>query len=101
MGSAQDEYVMTVYTGRRRYDDVRFKIAGEATLSLGEQKIEAVLLRGQWENRRFDFWLAPEWNNLPVRMNIVVPDKGSFDLWAQELSIDGKTVLEWNPPQPD
>jgi hypothetical protein len=99
MGGAQDEYVMTVYTGRRRYENVNFKIAGEATLSLGEQKIDAILLRGQWENRRFDFWLAPEWNNLPVRMNIVVPDRGSFDLWAQDLSIDGKTVLEWTPPQ--
>lgn len=99
MGGAQDEYVMTVYTGRRRYENVNFKIAGEATLSFGEQKVDAILLRGQWENRRFDFWLAPEWNNLPVRMNIVVPDRGSFDLWAQDLSIDGKTVLEWTPPQ--
>lgn len=99
MGSAQEEYVMTVYTGRRRYENVHFKIAGEATLSFGEQKIDAVLLRGQWENRRFDFWLAPEWNNLPIRMNIVVPDRGSFDLWAQDLTIDGKTVLEWTPPQ--
>jgi hypothetical protein len=101
LGSAQDEYVMTIYTGRRRYEDVKFSIAGESTLTFGGKDVDVILLRGQWKDRHFDFWLAPEWNNLPVRINVVVPDRISGDLWVQDLTIDGKTVLEWNPPKND
>lgn len=101
MGSAQDEYVLNIYTGRRRYEAVKFKVAGEAKLMFGTQEVEVILLRGHWQDRRFDFWLAPQWNNLPVRINVVVPDKASGDLWVQDVTIDGKKVLEWNPPQQD
>lgn len=99
MGSAQDEYTLTIYTGRRRYEDVKFKVAGEASLTFGSQEVDVILLRGYWQDRRFDFWLAPQWNNLPVRINVVVPDRVSGDLWAQDITIDGKQVLQWNPPQ--
>lgn len=96
-GADENESKMSVYTGRRGYKDVQFKVAGESTLSLSDQDVEAVLLRGRWEDRRFEFWLAPQWHNIPVRMNVVVPEYGSFEFNAQDITLDGKTVLKWAP----
>lgn len=93
---------MSLYTGRKRYPDIRFEPAGEATLTIGRQQVDAVLVRGQWEDRKVDFWLAPQWNNLPVRMTVNIPKEGSFDIWANVIMLDGQLVLEGpKPGQPD
>ena len=98
-GADLQQSLMSVYSGRRRYEDVKFGVAGEATLELSNKPIEAVLVRGAWKDRRFEFWLAPQWNNILVRIDVVVPEYGSFDFWAEEISLDGKKVLEWIPPE--
>ncbi|MBE9610554.1 DUF3108 domain-containing protein [Chitinilyticum piscinae] len=89
---------MSLYTGRKRYPDIHFEPAGEATLTIGRQHIDAVLLRGRWQDRRVDFWLAPQWNNLPVRMTVDIPKEGSFDLWANIIELDGQRVLDGPRP---
>ncbi|MGL6040499.1 MAG: hypothetical protein ACRC01_04785, partial [Deefgea sp.] len=59
----------------------------------------AVLMRAKWDDRQVDFWLAPEWNNLPVKMSINLgKDSGSFEVLAKEVTLDGRKVLEWISP---
>lgn len=100
-GADLQQSLISVYSGRRRYEDVKFGVAGESTLELSNQKIDAVLVRGGWKDRRFEFWLAPQWNNIPVRIDIFVPEYGSLDFWAEEIALDGKTVMKWTQAPPD
>ncbi|MBY0444913.1 MAG: hypothetical protein K2Q15_06865, partial [Burkholderiales bacterium] len=78
------------------YKDVPFEISGQASMRLGDKQIEAILLRGRFEDRTFDFWLAPQWHNMPVRMTLSLGSEGSFDIWANDIKINGEMVLE--PP---
>lgn len=50
-----------MFSGRRKYEDVRLKVVGEAKLRLGGKEVDALLLRGVWDDRQVDFWLAPDW----------------------------------------
>ena len=69
-------------------------------LRLGEREVDALLLRGDWKDRRIDFWLAPEWHNIPVRMTIALGREDlTLDIWANEIVLDGRRVLEWVKPQ--
>ena len=73
-------------------------VAGQAKLRLGQKEVDAVLVRGQWDERKVDFWLAPEWNNIPVRMTMALGRDLSLDIWANEVTIEGRKVLEWVKP---
>ncbi|MBM5573522.1 DUF3108 domain-containing protein [Deefgea sp. CFH1-16] len=99
MGSRQASYGMSLFSGKKRYPDVVFELKGEATLTLGTTKVDAVLMRAQWSDRQVDFWLAPEWNNLPVKMSVNLGKDGSFEILAKEVTLDGRKVLEWISPQ--
>jgi hypothetical protein len=93
-GSRMKDFTFTVASGRKVYKDVPFEISGQASLRLGEKQIEAILLRGRFEDRTFDFWLAPQWHNMPVRMTLSLGSEGSFDIWANDIKINGEMVLE-------
>ncbi|MEJ2791939.1 DUF3108 domain-containing protein [Iodobacter sp. LRB] len=95
-GSRMKDFTFTVASGRKIYKDVPFEISGQASLRLGDRQIEAILLRGRFEDRTFDFWLAPQWHNMPVRMTLSLGSEGSFDIWANDIKINGEMVLE--PP---
>lgn len=95
-GSRMKDFTFTVASGRKIYKDVPFEISGQASLRLGDKQIEAILLRGRFEDRTFDFWLAPQWHNMPVRMTLSLGSEGSFDIWANDIKINGEMVLE--PP---
>ncbi|WP_148717186.1 DUF3108 domain-containing protein [Chitinolyticbacter meiyuanensis] len=83
-----------LFNGRKRYPDVHFTIAGESTLHVGDQQVDVLLLRGRYEDREFDFWLAPKWHNLPVRMQAKMgKDGSSYDIWAGSMTIEGEQVL--------
>lgn len=98
MGGSQAKYEMALFSGRKRYPDVQFELKGEAKLKIGEQEITALLMSSRTGDRQVDFWLAPDWNNLPVRMVINFGKDGSYDLSAYNVSLDGKKVLEWVNP---
>jgi len=100
MGSKHPSYEMALFSGKKRYPNVVFELKGEATLTLGTTKVDAVLMRAKWDDRQVDFWLAPEWNNLPVKISINLgKDGNSFEVLAKEVSLDGKKVLEWIAPR--
>ncbi|MGL4602580.1 MAG: DUF3108 domain-containing protein [Iodobacter sp.] len=93
-GAKMKDFTFTVASGRKIYKDVPFEIRGEARLRLGDREVDAILLRGQFEDRTFDFWLAPQWHNMPVRMTLSLGSEGSFDIWANDIKINGEMVLE-------
>lgn len=100
MGSKHPSYEMALFSGRKRYPNAVFELKGEATLTLGTTKVDAVLMRAKWDDRQVDFWLAPQWNNLPVKMSINLgKDGGSFEVLAKEVVLDGQKVLEWIAPR--
>lgn len=100
MGSKHPSYEMSLFSGKKRYPNVVFELKGEATLTLGTTKVDAVLMRAKWSDRQVDFWLAPEWNNLPVKISINLgKDGNSFEVLAKEVTLDGKKVLEWIAPR--
>ncbi|UXY15260.1 DUF3108 domain-containing protein [Chitiniphilus purpureus] len=97
-GNRLDRPTFSLFTGRKHYPDVRFSIRGQSTLRLGEQQVEVLLLRGTYEDRVFDFWLAPQWHNMPVRMQATLgKDGGSYDIWASSIELEGKPVLRPGP----
>ncbi|WP_028452261.1 DUF3108 domain-containing protein [Chitinilyticum aquatile] len=85
---------MTLLTGRKRYPGAVFVAQEKSTLRLGSKDVEVLLLHGELADRTVDYWLAPQWHNLPVRMTVNLPGDGSFDLWASEIRLDGRTVLQ-------
>ncbi len=95
-GSRLKDFTFSLASGRKFYQDVPFEIRGQATLRLGGKPVDAVVLHGTYEDRVFDFWLAPQWSNLPVRMVIVLGKDAPIDVVATEVTIEGTTVLE--PP---
>jgi len=69
-----------------------FELKGEAKLILSGQSVNTIVLYGVNKQRRFSFYLAPDWHNLPVR--ITFDDDGKVtDLVAHALEMDGKVVL--------
>lgn len=98
MGGSQPKYEMAMFSGRKRYPDVKFELKGEASLKIGGKEIPALLMASRSGERQVDFWLAPDWHNLPVRMVINFGKDGSYDLSAYNITLDGKKVLEWVNP---
>ncbi|MFC4160028.1 DUF3108 domain-containing protein [Chitinimonas lacunae] len=91
-GSALPTFTLQIVTGRNSYQ-VPFELKGEAELLLSGRRISTLVLAGQHDKRRFQFYLAPDWHNLPVRIAF---DDGtrSVDLTAVAISLDGRPVLE-------
>ncbi|WP_410498567.1 DUF3108 domain-containing protein [Chitinibacter sp. S2-10] len=98
MGGSQPRYEMSMFSGRKRYPEVQFELKGEAQIRVGGKEITALLMSSRAGDRQVDFWLAPDWNNVPVRMVLNLGKDGSYDLSAYNLSLDDKKVLEWVDP---
>ncbi|SMC26900.1 Protein of unknown function [Andreprevotia lacus DSM 23236] len=97
-GSKMKNFTFSMVSGRKLYRDVKFELRGEGTLTLGDKRIDAILLRGEFEDRVFEFWLAPEWNNMPVRIHLTLGKENTFNIWASQITINGETVL-YSPNQ--
>ncbi len=97
IGGNGAEHNFSIFSGRRKYANASLHLAGEAKLRLGQKEVTALLLRGEWDDRRAEFWLAPEWNNIPVRITFTMKEL-ELDIWANEITIEGKKVLEWVKP---
>lgn len=96
-GSRMKNFTMDLSNGAKLYKAVAFEMLGETTLRIAGQSVEAIKMHGAYEDRALDFWLAPQWSNLPVRMVFKMGDK-SYDVIANEISIDGRSIVE--PPMP-
>ncbi|MBB5193059.1 hypothetical protein HNQ50_003813 [Silvimonas terrae] len=96
-GASLPSFTFSLASGRKVYANVAFQVMGEKTLRLSGKDVDAILLRGTFEDRVFDFWLAPQWHNLPVRMILNV-GKDTYDVYASDLDVDGQTLLESPPP---
>lgn len=90
-GDRLPSFTMQVVSGRNSYK-LPFELKGEARLFLSGDYVNTLVLKGVNKQRRFSFYLAPDWHNLPVRMTF--DDDGKVtDLIAVTMEIDGKTVL--------
>ena len=93
-GDKLRSFNIQVFTGRKDYL-VPFAIKGETKLSLSGQQVPVLLLAGTRETKTFEFYLAPGWHNLPVRIHYADSDKGeSYDLIARRIAINGRVVLK-------
>ncbi|MBV8656193.1 MAG: DUF3108 domain-containing protein [Burkholderiales bacterium] len=91
-GDKLPTFTMQVFTGRKSYK-VPFALKGEAKLRLSGQLVSTLVLAGSNDQKHFEFYLAPDWHNLPVRIYYTDGSK-SYDLTAVKVTIDGKVVLE-------
>ena len=98
-GSKMKNFTFSMVSGRKFYHNVAFELRGQARLFLGDTAVDAVLLHGEYEDRAFDFWLAPQWNNMPVRIHLTLGKENTFDIWARKVVLDDKTVLQTYNPQ--
>jgi hypothetical protein len=80
-----------VLTDRNSYQ-VGFSLKGEAKLRLADAEVTTLVLGGSQDKKQFDYYLAPDWHNLPVRIYYTDGEK-SYDLIATEISIEDKPVL--------
>ncbi|GGP23492.1 DUF3108 domain-containing protein [Silvimonas iriomotensis] len=97
-GVRNQNFSFSMVSGRKIYPNVAFEVQGEKNWRVGGQVVKVILLRGTFEDRVFDFWLAPQWSNLPVRMIFNLGNDAPLDLWATEITIDGKSVLDAPAP---
>jgi hypothetical protein len=93
LGSRFKEFAFSVATSRKWYPNVSFAIEGETKIQIGEKWVDALLLKGQHDNKTFEFWLAPDWGNIPVRINIDT-DKGNYTMTAIRVVAEGKVLAE-------
>jgi len=63
-----------ITTGKKAYS-YPFKPAGETVLDTGAGKMRAVVVRAESSENSAEFWLAPGYANLPVRVIWIDPDK--------------------------
>ncbi len=90
-GDRMPSFEVQILSGRNSYQ-VPFEIKGETELTLSGRKVPVLVMTGAYKQRRFEFYLAPEWHNLPVRIRAEDGDK-TYDMIATDIGIDGKSVL--------
>jgi hypothetical protein len=93
-GDKLPNFNLQVFTGRKDYQ-IPFVLRGETKLRLDGEKVAVLVLAGTREQQSYEFYLAPQWHNLPVRIRMIDKEKGDdYDLVATRVTIDGKTVLQ-------
>lgn len=97
-GSKMKDFDIQLCSGRR-IEHQTLAIQGETSLFIAGRDVPVLVLRGENERGKAEAWLAPDWNNIPVKMFFDSNKrKISGSMVATELEIDGKTVLA--PPKP-
>ncbi|MDC7705953.1 DUF3108 domain-containing protein [Vogesella indigofera] len=85
-----------VTTGKKVYQ-FALQLAGETDFEAGGGTLRAVVLRARNDKDLIEFWLAPDFANLPIRIMRVDNDK-RFELRATLIEFNGAVV--WTPPPP-
>lgn len=92
LGKKPPSQSFQVTTGKKTYRN-QVRIKGDKALTLGAKKIPVFVLESRDpDGDKTEFWLAPDWHNLPLR--IIRTDKGkTIDQRLSALKIDQQTVL--------
>ncbi|WP_171014074.1 DUF3108 domain-containing protein [Chitinivorax sp. B] len=99
-GSKAMDAELQIITGKKLYTQ-RYHIEGESTVHIpGAGDVNAVLVKGQNERGRGDFWLAPDWYNLPVKVNLDMSGKLIVPLDVTKVEVAGKVMLSRPKPAP-
>ncbi|MDC7710289.1 DUF3108 domain-containing protein [Vogesella indigofera] len=85
-----------VTTGKKVYQ-FALQLAGETDFEAGGGTLRALVLRARNDKDLIEFWLAPDFANLPIRIMRVDNDK-RFELRATLIEFNGAVV--WTPPPP-
>ncbi len=92
-GSKMKDFDIQLCSGRK-IEHQTLAIQGETTLFIAGRDVPVLVLRGENDRGKAEAWLAPDWNNIPVKMFFDSNKrKISGSMVATELEIDGKTVL--------
>jgi len=88
---------LQITTGKKVYD-YPMTPSGETDYDTGSGKIRVIVFRAKGEDDITEFWLAPDFANLPVRISRTDKSK-RVELRAVLINIDGNE--QWRlPPQP-
>ncbi len=85
-----------VTNGKKVYQ-FALQLAGETDFEAGGGTLRAVVLRARNDKVLFEFWLAPDFANLPVRIMLADNDK-RLELRATLIEFNGAVV--WTPSSP-
>ncbi|MCW3480472.1 DUF3108 domain-containing protein [Neisseriaceae bacterium JH1-16] len=83
-----------ITTGKKVYS-YPLKPAGETVFDTGAGKMRAVVIRAKGDDDITEFWLAPGYANLPIRITRIDPDK---KLEQRIVAIDINEQEEWRLP---
>lgn len=97
-GKKMGEAPVQITTGKKVYR-MALRPEGETDFDTGKGVIRAVVVRVRQEDELTEFWLAPDFGNIPVRIMRADKDK-RIELRATLIEFDGETVWKQPPRQP-
>ncbi len=97
-GKKMGEAPIQITNGKKVYRMV-LRPEGETDFDTGAGVIRAVVIRVREEGELTEFWLAPDFANIPLRILRADKDK-RFELRANLIELDGDTVWKQPPRQP-
>lgn len=97
-GKKMGDAPVQITTGKKVYRMV-LQPEGETDFDTGKGVIRAVVVRVRQADELTEFWLAPDFGNIPVRIMRVDKDK-RIELRANLIEFDGDTVWKQPPRQP-
>ncbi len=97
-GKKMGEAPVQITNGKKVYR-MALRPEGETDFDTGAGVIRAVVIRVREEGELTEFWLAPDFANIPLRILRVDKDK-RFELRANLIELDGDTVWKQPPRQP-
>lgn len=97
-GKKMGDAPVQITTGKKVYRMV-LRPEGETDFDTGKGVIRAVVVRVRQAEELTEFWLAPDFGNIPVRIMRVDKDK-RIELRANLIEFDGDTVWKQPPRQP-
>jgi hypothetical protein len=97
-GKRMGEAPVQITTGKKVYRMV-LRPEGETDFDTGAGVIRAVVIRVREEGELTEFWLAPDFANIPLRILRADKDK-HIELRANLIELDGDTVWKQPPRQP-
>lgn len=97
-GSKMKDFDIQICTGRK-VDHQTLTVQGETTLFIAGREVPVLVLKGENDRGKGEAWLAPDYNNLPVKLVLDSSKrKISGSLVATDLEIDGKVILAPQAP---
>lgn len=97
-GKKMSDAPIQITTGKKVYR-MALRPEGETDFDTGAGAIRAVVVRVRDEAELTEFWLAPDFANIPVRILRADKDK-RIELRANLIELDGDTVWKQPPRQP-